>query len=174
MTSASVLIADFQCFVNNEGGYIVKELSIFDYTFQTMQHWMFKPPKLHYKLSCKAQRTNCWLTKCFHKIKWDDGEVEYEVIRDIFKYIDDNFRYVLVKGCQKRKFLLKNLYNCSVIDLEEYGCPKIALLPMLNDSKHCIKHNLWKEKCTQYSIQAINSWLDRKYGSTMLPFVVDE
>lgn len=145
MAQTGVLIADFQCFVDSVGGYIVKELSLLDYNFQSVRHWIFKPPVQH-KQCEKSRRTNYWLENYYHKIKWNDGDIEYEMIRDIFKFIDCNYKFVFVKGYEKKRFLLQNLYSCCVINLEDYDCPKLDSLETAGNQ--CIIHNTCKEKCT--------------------------
>lgn len=158
MASTSVVIADFQCFVDNLGGFIIKEFSLFDQAFKSSRHWIFRPPK-QCKQTDKGKRTNYWLENYYHKIKWEYGEVEYEIIQDIFKFIDCKYKFVFVKGLEKKRFLLQHLYRCSVLNMEDFGCPKIDSLIINEKGSHCIVHNNCKEKCTLYRTETLSTWL---------------
>lgn len=162
MASVSAAIADFQCFVDCQGGYIIKEFSLLDQRFKSSRHWIFKPPKQCTQTD-KSRRTNYWLENYYHNLKWEYGEVEYENMGDIFKFIDCKYEFVFVKGRDKKMFVSQQLHKCSVVNLEDFGCPKIDSLILDERGSHCIVHNYAKKKCTQYRTEALAGWINNNW-----------
>ena len=73
----TAVIIDFQCFFDDNGKYIVKELSIMDVLRFAGRHWIFTPPATSVT-NPKYARTNHWLTSNYHRLRWSEGETPYD------------------------------------------------------------------------------------------------
>lgn len=157
MTLNSACVVEIQCFVDNRLNYIVKELSILDLDYNSSQHWIFQPPD-ECDLNESSLRTNNWLNKYFHKIKWDDGDVDYDHLNVIIDRYLSKYKKILVKGLQKKRFL--SHYSENVINLEDYGCPQIRELIMPSEQgTQCLLHSTIPWVCTHFRVYALSHWM---------------
>ena len=83
-------VVEMQCFTDNAGHYILKELAIV--SEEGVGNWVFLPPYDFETLNAKAQQTALWLTTQFHGLAWDSGcelcrssEYYIQVLRPVFK-----------------------------------------------------------------------------------------
>jgi hypothetical protein len=151
----SSAIVEIHCFVDAFGEYIVKEMSLVDMQYYSSIHWIFKPPKINF-FNTKSLKTNCWLTKNLHFLKWKRGYVEYDELTEISAFISSNFTKVYTKGLEKARFLKR--FGLNVINVEELGCRK---LDPIGPGTQCIEHNTHPEACTHYHAYGILAWLNR-------------
>lgn len=156
MTSSGACVVDMQCFIDNSKLYIVKELSILDMENLSSGHWLFKPPE-NLSLNAFSYRVNSWLTRNFHQIKWEEGEVDYVELDAILHKHLTHYNKIFVKGLQKKQFL--NHYCGNVINLEEFDCPQISQLRPLNDGTQCLLHNKTPTMCTHFHVYALSHWI---------------
>lgn len=157
MDNNTAVILDFQSFVDNEGNYIIKELSAMDVLHFASRHWIFKPP-VQTVTNDKYVRTNKWLTKHYHGLKWNDGEVPYE---NLFTLLSDHtrmYKYVFVKGLQKKRFLAKHIIHNNIINLEDFDCPKPDALPFVQGTA-CLRHLNSRTQCTSHRVHAFRDWM---------------
>ena len=152
------VVVDIQCLMQAGGEYIVKELSVVDMYYYSSSHWLFKPPKTDGR-DLKSLKTNYWLSKNLHFLNWEDGYIEYEELFVIMSFIALNYNRVYVKGLQKKNVLSKFISESKVINLEDYGCPKLATLIPRIVNVHCINHSKTSKACTHYRAYAILSWM---------------
>ena len=92
---------EFHGFKDNNNRFIVKELAVVGKNFQSQI--VFRSPYSFYNLNAKMRRTARWLSRHFHRIKWDDDGVKYNerIIRDLCK----PFRVIYTNGVEKAEFL---------------------------------------------------------------------
>lgn len=160
--SSNGAVVEFQCFVDDLNNYIVKELSIFDLKYYAGSNWIFKPPSHPVVTSAKSIRTNRWLSKNYHCVRWEEGDVSYQHLSSIFQDIDLNYKYIFVKGHQKKDFLLKFLHSCEIINLEEYKCPRVNEMQSIQISP-CITHKDFKLMCSYYRSHILAEWVYSNY-----------
>jgi hypothetical protein len=132
----------------------VKEMSLVDMQTYSSLHWVFKPPKISL-LNGKSLKTNRWLTKNLHFLKWESGYVEYDELTEISAFISSNFAKVYTKGSKKARVLQK--FGLNAINVEELGCRK---LDPIGPGTQCIEHNTHPEACSHYHAYRILTWLN--------------
>ena len=107
-------VVEFHGFKDNNNKFILKEFCIVGRSYRTQI--VFRPPYSFNFLNSKMKRTARWLTRHFHHIKWDDGEIEYseELIRSLCK----PFEVIHTKGLEKAQFLREFHHNVKEINIE--------------------------------------------------------
>jgi hypothetical protein len=151
------VVVDFHCLLDNDGNSIVKELTIMDVTRFATRHWIFKPPT-----SCvtnpKHFTTNQWLLDNYHGLHWCEGETSYEYLVPLLTRYTCSYKYVFVKGLQKKQFLIKNIIHFAIVNLEDYGCPKLKELPHVKGTS-CLRHCDYPTMCTSHRTHALREWM---------------
>lgn len=168
MTPTRAGVLEIQCFYDNEMKYLVKEMSVYDLNHHSSTHWIFKPPErgLDYEVSSspKTRRVNEWVVRNLHRIPWEAGEVNFEESGEIFRKIFSSFDLLYVKGLQKLNFLKTEAKGFPspppmFVNLEDLGCPKIAILLEPNwMGSHCLQHNSEPTRCTTYKLKGLVRW----------------
>lgn len=136
-------VVEFQAFCDNNNRFVLKELAIVSDAYRTQI--VFAPPYDRSRLNGKAQRTARWLTRNYHKIKWDEGRVPYSdhLMRSLLK----PFTTVRTKGLEKVRFLQKfHFHVCDVTDTLDYNninnddddsCGSTCLLDIHKKDRDC-------------------------------------
>ena len=155
------VIADIQCLMQAGDEYILKELSIVDTYYYSSAHWLFKPPKTDGR-DLKSLKANYWLSQNFHFLNWEDGYIESEQLPQIMSRIALKYNTVYVKGYQKKTVLTKYISESKVINLEDYGCPKLATLRPGIVNAQCVDHSRQPQACTHYRVHAILRWMNNR------------
>lgn len=151
------VILDFQCFVDNEGKSIIKELTVMDVARFASRHWILKPP-VQAVTNDKYVKTNKWLTTNYHGLHWDEGEVPYEELFPLLTKHTCIYKYVFVKGLQKKRFLTDHIIHNNIINLEDFDCPKATALPYVHGTA-CLRHSDYHSKCTNHRVHAFREWM---------------
>lgn len=99
--SPTVAVVEFQAFKDNDNGFIVKELAIVGSSFSCQL--VFCPPYGICHLNEKMRRTARWLTRHYHRIQWEDGEIPYD--EEIIRSLCTPFQFIYTKGPEKVAFL---------------------------------------------------------------------
>lgn len=139
-----IAILDIQCFIGNSNEFIVKELAILplsDNPFlindlpvfsdenndtngtNHLTSYLFHPPCNFYTLHETVQRTNNFLTKFHHRLRWADGSIPYSTLPEVLKRAISTFGLIFVKGSQKCAFLenvfrTNNITGTVIINME--------------------------------------------------------
>ena len=89
------------------------------------------------------QRTARWLTRHYHHLKWNKGDVIYdeELIRSLCK----PFKVIYTKGLEKAEFLRQ--FHCNVEIIDE------TIHFDVNTKVDCIYHHVNSENCALKSAQ---------------------
>ena len=75
-----------------------------------------------------GKRQNIWLTRNWHKTRWNDRDIPCAQLGNIFQSINLNHANYYAKGLEKRS-ILQNLPNgAHILDLTQLGCPKLETL----------------------------------------------
>lgn len=135
-------IIEFQAFRGNADEFIVKELVVLDVVKYIMYTFLFKPPHSFNKLDTKAKITNKWMSKHLHRIKWNEGHVDYESLNNILYYFCSKFDTIYTRGSEKCKWL--QMYTRSrVYDItvdKGYDVRHCRLCECVNDKRHAKTH----------------------------------
>lgn len=169
-------IIDFQGFKSVTNEFIVKELALISVDAEVYELHLFQPPCNFIDLPRHLQKQVVWLESCHHGLFWGSGLRKYEELRDIFINIKIQGN-VYVKGTEKQKFIASLLsdFDVKVINLEDFGCPKLGELKskfnQLKLIKPCsFKHNA--ENCAWVNVHVLLEWWNlEKYIEQRLELV---
>lgn len=158
MDENEAVILDFHCLLDDTGNSIVKELSVMDVTRFAKRHWIFKPPLYESITTKNHSTTNRWLTRHYHGLSWDEGETPYEDLLTILTKHTCGYKYVFVKGLQKKQILQQYIIHNCIKNLEDFGCPKITDLPHYHGTV-CLRHHANPNVCTDHRVYALREWM---------------
>lgn len=94
-------VIEFQGFKDNQNRFIVKEFALVSALYKV--HFMFGPPYGKSRLDSKTQRTVRWLTRHYHKIRWESGEFPYD--EEYIRLLCIPFSTLYTRGLEKTKFI---------------------------------------------------------------------
>jgi hypothetical protein len=155
----ALVVVEVECF-QSSGDYIVKELAIVDSERCGISHYIFKSPYSLSKLGKKFRKTNNWITRNLHQLKWSDGFIEYKELVPILVSSTESARFIFSKGSEKCKFL-SSLIGRPVFDFDHLCCPKIISLNISN--KFCLFHSFSKNKnCALHKAVSFAKWYDKE------------
>lgn len=126
------IIIDVQGFRLGKNVFIPKEVASYD-SNGSISHFLLKCPFDYSRLSKRERRTNDWLTKFHHSLKWSDGFVSMEDYEKILMRLTRNVPIVYVKGKEKALHIGKTIKRCVLeVDEKETNIKK--------SSPHCTFH----------------------------------
>jgi hypothetical protein len=133
-----------------------------------VQCFLFEPPYGEYELSDKIRKTNRYMTRQFHGIRWADGHIPYSQLCSILTKICKDEVEVYAKGSEQATFFA-NRCGKFVLDLDHLGCAKvdsIAIKPTISCSlphtKHCAM-----AKCLKYADWMKTTMLAKQLRDTL-------
>lgn len=154
------VVIDFQGFKRVYNEFVFKEVAIIPlgenvqpivYLFAPPHDWNLLPPR--YK--CE----NSWLTKNFHGLHWQEGEIPYEELEEILKASTRSASQIYVKGLEKQRWLKNFLPN--VKNIESLDCPSLSKLNRYINHP-CTNHNLKiceNSNCAARNAVVLKKWL---------------
>src|SRR5215510_14389707 len=162
---------------NNE--LVVKELAYEDHRSTTgggigCGTLIFSPPCPSELLPAQICNTNRWITTNLHGIRWDDGFVEYEKLREILLWIIADHRVIYVKGFEKAQFLTEFIgLGKLFVDLHLIGCPKASdlLSSRFTGLFSCTTHRHNPKNCPFTKCGVYADWLAGR--KTRNPFLIN-
>lgn len=123
----SPIVVEFEGFQLSPHNFVIKELAFYDADFRYHGHWSFLPPFSWEQLPDKKRKTFSWLTRNFHNLRWDSGELPYSVLHVILSSLFASYKIIFTKGLEKTKFL-ENISGKKFLNLNDFNCPKIHFL----------------------------------------------
>jgi hypothetical protein len=117
-----------------------------------VQCFLFKPPYGEGELSDKQTSANAFMTRNFHKIKWNDGHIPYTQLSYILLQACKGEREIYAKGSEQAR-LFSKVCNMRVFDLDEIGCPKAQKIKINNIHSCIVPHtdHCAMAKCLKYA-----------------------
>ena len=153
-------IIDIQCFKRTYNELVVKELAIVPLEDDVQPTvYLFAPPHDWNLLNPRYECENSWLTKNYHGINWQDGEILYDELEDIVKSSVRGASKVFTKGLEKRNFL--RIFIPHIKNIEILGCPSLSKLQKMPDTA-CSNHHLtkcYKSNCAVRNAITLKKWL---------------
>lgn len=152
---------DFQGFRGPNNEFLVKEYAAL--CLQDNHHvaHLFKPKYAWDELTKKNQKTNTWLTKYLHGLKWNSGYLPYDTLEDVILATLYCASIIYVKGKDKKKFLDEILEkSCIVRDLEtDLRCPSWHELPHFFNMI-CLFHRQLNSlrRCALDNVELLKNW----------------
>lgn len=152
------VIVEIQCLIGKNSQPIIKEMCFIPVSDPYRSDlYLLKPPHNWHCLDAKEKKTNVWLEKNYHRLKWSDGYAEYSELMDILLMHTTEYSNVLSKGLEKSQ-LLSNLLDREVINLDDYMPGKISNFP-LNEHFDCAYHGESNGECAYKNALRIRQWL---------------
>ena len=110
MTSADFIV-DIQAFQKAKN-FIFKEVCVLSMEKGAQPSILsFKPPTSWVTLSKEDKVCNTWLSRNFHGLRWDDGEIPYDELKSTLNYFLKPAMRIFVKGSEKLRQLSDILPN---------------------------------------------------------------
>lgn len=151
----SVAIVDVQGFKKDDNSFILKEIAIV--CGDQVQVFLLQPPFPTHNLKFSERKQVRWIEKN-RGMHWNDGYIRYEQLP---LYIDEFLidKKILCKGLEKVCWVKQILDNMDVINLENWGCPKLLSLyeeyRNCNDIYNCIFHS---KVCALKNVLCLKKW----------------
>lgn len=160
------VIIDVQGFKKAYNEFIFKELAIVPLEEDVQPIvYLFEPPHDWNFLERRYKCENSWLTKNYHGIAWEDGDVPYAELEDILRSSTKDVVKIYVKGLEKQKWL--NQFASNVFNIESLDCPSLTKLQQIND-RICSNHNrkvCYNSNCAARNATILKKWLISYYKS---------
>lgn len=163
----SPIIVDIQCFTDNKRSYILKEVCVLELDTGVLRiHHVALPPYNKSMLTPKRVKGNKWLTRNFHGLTWDQGDISYYDLHCKLTTCISLRSTVYVKGLEKKIYLEMNHVRdpafTKIIDICNIGCePLTTLYKQLEDHVHmrCVNHVSIYSRCALTNCIAVRNWL---------------
>jgi len=124
--------------------------------------YLFKPPYSWESLPGRFKSENSWLTRNFHGIPWEAGEIPYADVQEVLMAALKDATRVYVKGLEKKKWLGQLVPH--VRNLEDLGCPSLSRLT--NNKKRCTHHVCCSRPvCAAYNVEVLLEWFMNRNSS---------
>lgn len=154
------IILDVQGMKFRNNKFILKEIAIL--TKHCAFHAFIKSPCSFHKLKQNQKIQAKWLTKNYHGIDWNDGDMTLFELKKLVKpFISD--RVIFVKGLEKcdwiKSILMDDSLQCN--NLEDIGCDvNLNKLSFITESRTCSKHAANKDfQCALRNILLLQKWI---------------
>lgn len=147
------IFIDLQGFKNLNNDFIIKEFAIA--TSEWTQVFLVKPPYAYATLSSEEKKQVNWLERN-RGIRWSEGFINYQEFKRLIPTYLRN-KNIVVKGCEKVKWI-KNLFEtCNILDIGDKGCPKLfSLHEKYKECKiNCVNHD---KQCALKNALCLFKW----------------
>lgn len=158
-SNMSAVVIEFEGFQLQPNSFVIKELAFYSVKYGYHGRWCFLPPFAWEQLSAKKRKTNAWLIRYCHGLRWESGELPYSALQTILLSICISYTDIYVKGLEKTIFL-EHLLGRKVLDLNDFNCPKMKDL----ESKEvcCPVHSTPFKHCALAKATAYASFINKK------------
>lgn len=156
-------VIEFQAFRGNKGEYIIKELVILDLLTCVVYPFLFEPPFSFSKLNAKSKKTNKWMIKNFHNIKWYEGFTSYTNLERVLYHFCNKFTKVYTRGQEKRNWIQMYTKN-QVFDVkldksfefDKCACICISVKNDQHKKSQCALKNAYRLAAFLHSIKGMS------------------
>lgn len=141
------IIVDLQGFKSTYNNFICKELAVASICGSVLDHFIFAtPPSLR-----NFSKENAWITANLHSLRWTDGDVPLNKIREVLDRLISENTTVYVKGLEKKRWIrqycpqdthIEDLHQLPSLRSENYGPQPSCTL----QHSHCALTNVLKLK----------------------------
>lgn len=133
-------------------GFSIPEFIAKEITFirglgeENFGHYLLKPPVAFSKLSERDKHGVIYLERNHHGIRYSSGDLPYEEVPDLIRYITRDVDTIIVKGQQKKEFLQDLVQDVRIIDIgnENYDVKQSGRV----GSTRCVPH-----RCTNHFLR---------------------
>lgn len=159
--SSKTIILDIQFVVGNKGQYFAKEIAYVNANSIVHNHLVFKAPFDYRELDEQAKKQNTFNVNNINQLRWDQGKLAYSEVSNLFWNLR-NYTTIIVKGRQKKDFLLKYFNNninnsLEIVDLD-IGT---SLSNIPNKTTDCYIHSNGDMRCAINNVYKILFYLNK-------------
>uniref|UniRef100_A0ABD2WN03 Uncharacterized protein n=1 Tax=Trichogramma kaykai TaxID=54128 RepID=A0ABD2WN03_9HYME len=153
----NIYIIDMQGF-KAKSTFIIKEMAIIPLnSYNIPKLYLFKAPHDFERFSPKNNKSNRWLERYYHRLKWNHGVIAYDELDNILNGVLSNAKRVYVKGFEKISWLRAHNITHEIIDLESMGCPA---LKSLSRQPACAHHSFNIDaECAMSNVLSLREWM---------------
>jgi hypothetical protein len=148
-------IIDVELLFESQTKKIIKEVCIYLVNSRQLQNYHVLPNIPQFCLTPKVISMNGYITSNIHKLDYDYGQIDGETIHEYMRLFTKTCT-VFAKGYEKCQFIA-GIIEKPVHNLEEFGCPKVKVLPPANDCS-CLKHGTDFLHCCQIKCLRLGRW----------------
>ena len=138
------VVVEFEGFQLNPYDFIIKELAFYVIDYGYHARWNFLPPFPWSELSAKNKKMAAWLTRNFHGLRWESGDLPYSSCELILTSLLTSYKVIYTKGLEKTIFLERKSGR-KIFNLDDLNCPKVTSLGSLQVK--CPVHMLHFKHC---------------------------
>lgn len=152
------LVIDIQAFVGPQDEYLPKEICVLSVNHPYSDSWVIGPPCRFSELDFSTRRQNNWLSRNYHRLNWEDGEVPPFSLPMLLNRATANASVVYVRGREKSIYLSK-IISVPVVNLEGYSP---ALKRLEAPRNLCLFHGVVTcelYKCAIQNAHKIKQWI---------------
>lgn len=163
------LVIDIQAFVGPQEEYLPKEICVLSVNHPYSDSWVIGPPCRFSELGASIRRQNNWLSRHYHRLSWEDGEVPPFTLPMLLNRATANASVVYVSGKEKSIYLSK-IISTPVVNLDAYSP---ALKRMEAPRSLCLFHGLVTcemYKCAVQNAHKLKNWIVEEKKKENLDF----
>lgn len=123
-----VYVIDIQFCVDNMSNYVPKLITIGNLFSPESTYSYYIKLDGSFSTFEASIRTNLWLEKHVHGVKYDDGVESLEQVIKTITCMTSNCKFIYTKGKCKIEFLQSILNPAYIYNLEDYDCPSLKQL----------------------------------------------
>ncbi|KAK0165646.1 hypothetical protein PV328_004148 [Microctonus aethiopoides] len=124
---------------------------------------LFKPPFKWDELPKQYKTMHLWLTRNYHGILWDAGEIPYDKLNDVLHIILKGVGYIYVKGLEKKKWLSDIIKESkTIINLENLGCPSMKNNEITSCPYHEYRKSSIMSHCALENVKQLKCWIEKR------------
>ena len=152
-------VLDIQAFKRYLNRVVVKEVAIVALETDAQPSvFLFKPPFPWEGLCAEFRSSNEWLSRNFHGLSWEQGDIPYELVSQVLEKALVNSNIIYVKGLEKKQWVKEILPNKFVYNIENFRCPALRKLPPVEDF-FCSNHALEGAVCAAHNVYKLRDYL---------------
>lgn len=138
---------------SDDGRVMYKKYASSDPSGEQVLHLLFETPTDCYV----NDKTKHYLEHFHHGLVYEQSAVKYSHMEGMIRKDFENCTQVYVKGCLKKTFLENIVSNVEIIDLLDFGCPKLKCLP--TPTQTCSYHAFSTAMCAYQNVISLRSWM---------------
>jgi len=152
----SLLVIDFTYLGGRYGELLVKELATVDSHRNRVSSYIFKKP---YEWE-EVPMFNAGINEAIdHGCDWNDGDVLYSELETVLHREASSAVVIYCFGPLKTQFII-GLFDRTVIDIIQLGCPELAHISLASISCTFACHNKSKHVCALRTAYSLAQWLN--------------
>lgn len=154
-------VVDVQGFKKPINEFVLKEFAVIPVHDKKLQPlaFIFQPPCTWDSLPVKYQRINAWLTRNFHGLSWDSGDLPYDAAKEIIRNILLHACTIYVKGVEKKEWLTSFMgESMRIVNLEDLECPSLMRLREQTPPT-AYPHHHSKINCAGENVKLLRNWV---------------